>query len=282
MKIKKNTHKCKNTLYVQKCIFGRCANNKIRRPHYKRTGEQQRKNNQRRAERRAAMLIEYNFNDGDMFLTLTFDDKHLPENTDAAKHSANLFLRRLKYRYDKQKEELKYIQAVEYKNKRIHFHILVNRINGITDADIQKIWKNGLVKNTSIRYNSDYEDYTKLAAYIIKETSKTFNSEGRVFGKRWTASRNLKLPDPVEEIKDGDENDLLDTPLTDTFLGREYELIKGSEYIGVNAYTGLPYVEYAMREIKPPRGSKSRQKQKNINGGNKKADTSTNHGRVSS
>ena len=173
----------------------------------------------------------------------------------------------MRYHYKKYEQELKYIQTTERENKRLHHHIIINGIDELPIQIIQdSIWKNGFARATPLESDGFYRD---LANYLIKETEKTFNTVERVFGKRYTSSRNLRLPEPVEEITDGDENDLLEIPLNDTFDGDNYILIKESEYTGINPYTGQPYVEYAMIRASPPRKKSPRRRRHQI----KKADT---------
>lgn len=244
MKIKKVIHKCNDIIFVSKCIYMGKRKNKHRRRRFKSTPEQQKERNRRLAERKLLVLLHNNFDCNGLHLVLSYDNE--PVNITKAKNEIENFIRRLRYTYKKFGTELKYIQVTEYRNKRLHHHMIINGIEEISPAKIQNnIWKNGFVRNTPLKKE---ECHNKLAAYLIKETSKTFNTNERVFGKRYTSSRNLQLPEPQEEIQQGTEKEVINIPLIDTFEGKEYELIKGSEYIGINDYTGLTYAEYAMKK----------------------------------
>lgn len=244
MKIKKIFKKCGKIIFMDKMPFRMRGKKQPRAPRSVQTTEVQKEINRRVAARKLLELLQNNFSNG-IHLVLTYKEE--PASKAEAKRELDNFLRRLRYAYQKQGKELKYVLTTEYLKKRIHHHLVIDSIPEISVTRIQnEIWKNGLVRNTPFEEEGYY---IKLAEYLIKETSKTFDSLDRICGKRFTHSRNLILPEPVEEISEGDENDLLDIPLADTIDGVEYELIKGSEYIGKNPFTGLPYVTYAMREI---------------------------------
>lgn len=179
-------------------------------------------------------------------------DKNPPETPQAAAKEIELFKRRLRYAYKKYGSELKYIEATEMENKRPHTHMIVNGVDGLPVQAIQKIWGNGFVRATPLEQDGYYKN---LAEYLVKETDKTFSTPERIHGKIYTTSRNLTIPETIEEITEGNEDDLLDIPLCETFDNENYALIQGSEYIGVNPYTGQPYVEYAMKQL-PPRKKK--------------------------
>ena len=253
MKIKNTVHKCNDVIFVSKSRYAENKKDRRRNPRKTVTTEKQREINRRMTEKKLLMLLQLYFGVCGLHLVLSY--KNEPESKERARKEIENFLRRLRYWYSKYGYELKYIQVTEYENKRLHHHLIINGIKEISVSDIQdKIWKNGFVRCTPFEKDGYYNE---LAAYLIKDTSKTFNTTERVFGKRYTSSRNLQLPEPTEEIKQGTESDITDIPLTYTFEGKEYELIKGSEYIGINDYTGLVYAEYAMREIKPPPGRKT-------------------------
>lgn len=247
MKIRKIVHKCNNIILVAKSVYIEKRKNKFRRTRFNKTPDKQKEINRRLAEKKLLMLLQNNFSSGDLHLVLSYDEENYPDSLITARKILENFMRRLRYSYKKAGAELKYIQVTEYENKRLHHHIIVNGLAEIPVSLIQdKIWKNGFVRCTPLEINGYYNE---LAAYLIKETSKTFSTNEQVFGKRYTSSRNLTLPEPIEEIQQGNESELLEIPLTDTFEDSNYALIKGSEYRGINDYTDLAYIEYAMKEI---------------------------------
>lgn len=249
MKIKKSTKRCNNVLFVTKSLYN-TNKPKNRRRRFQKTPEKQKELNRVLSERKLLELIQNNFSGGDLHIVLSYDKDFYPATNADARKEIELFFRRLRYYYKNAGELLKYIQVTEYKNKRLHHHIIINNIDAITVSVIQnKLWKRGFVRCTPLEENGYYKE---LADYLIKETSKTFNTTERIFGKRYTSSRNLQLPEETEEIIQGNEKYLTDIPNEDIFDGSIYEIIKGSEYIGINDYTGNIYVTYAMKQTPPP------------------------------
>ncbi len=206
-------------------------------------------------------MIHNNFEDG-IFLTLTF--AKLP--TDLRKEINN-FLRRLKYRYTKRGEKLKYIAAVEFKECRPHLHIIINKNSDMENMNkleledyIKRIWKNGDIVN--IRPLERHGYYKNLAEYLVKEIADSFNDRNSPFNCRCIHSQGLELPEAETEIIEGDYNTLLDIPNIKEIDGEEYELIWESQYTGRNEYTGSYYVTYALKPT--ARALQRRQKRRTI------------------
>lgn len=167
------------------------------------------KSNERKAEKKLRWLLNTNFGPGDLHCVLTYGvDEEAPGVEEARKELAN-FLRRMKREYKKQGKEMKAVYVTEYKAKRIHHHVILNDID---TKIIQKQWKKGRTHDTRL---DDGKDYERLAAYLIKETKRSFEEEGREFeqidiegrgedkttGHRWGATRNLKPYDKKERVK---------------------------------------------------------------------------------
>lgn len=149
------------------------------------TAEKVRRNNDRLAKRNLTMLINANFGEGDAHYTCT----HAVEVTqEQAKKERDNFLKRLQRRFKKLGKELKYIAVTEYKNKRIHHHIIINS----SDIDlIEEVWGNGHVYCSKLDDTGNYQD---LAEYLIKETQKTFREPDSAHKSRYSPSRNLVKP----------------------------------------------------------------------------------------
>lgn len=160
---------------------------KSRKRKAKESSEAQKNLNERNRKKHLARLINTNFTEEDIHLTLTYSQASLPETKDQAERDVRNFLRRVR-RYRKKKElpELKYIAVIEWKGtdgraKRVHHHIVMN--GDVPRDEIEKIWKAG--RCNSSRLQADQEGFAGLARYL----SKTRKS-----GKRWMQSRNLKQP----------------------------------------------------------------------------------------
>ena len=154
------------------------------------TPEDVKKVNGRYAEMKLRRLINTNFGHKDLFLTLTYRGKP-PTKEEAKKHLAR-FLRILRKHCKAAGIELKYITVTEYQGKRIHHHVVMNKVDA---AIIPDAWSHG---RPDIKYLDNSGQYAELASYLIKETAKTFKTDRSAAGKRWNQSKNLR---PYDELK---------------------------------------------------------------------------------
>ncbi|MEI3522788.1 MAG: hypothetical protein V8Q36_01010 [Anaerotignum sp.] len=126
-------------------------------------------------------MVNANFRQGDLFLTLTFREKVDVE--DALRLFRNFISRLKRLRKRKGYSELKYLYVVESKRKREHIHLLINKMD-ISMKELSEVWGLGRVMVSILEPGGDY---TGLAFYITKENYKEY-------GKRWSGSRNLEKP----------------------------------------------------------------------------------------
>lgn len=228
------------------CIAGRvidvsirpkAGNHKNKRaPKTKITSDDVRKINDRNASKQMARLFNANFNDSCWHFTLTYKKEPTLKESQVIEKN---FLRRLSYRMKKLGIKFKWVTATEYKASRIHHHLITNADPKI----VIELWGMGHVFRTSL-YSEP--DYTQLAEYIIKETSKTFREKDCPFKTRFSRSRNLILPEVrVEEVA---ASMLLKTP--EPWKG--YEMLD-EPVIWENPVTGLKHIEYKMAAIEEPR-----------------------------
>ena len=144
--------------------------------------------NQRRAEVTLRRLMNTNYQDGDFLIRLDFH-KWQPIDSIEMQRMISTAIRRLKRLYEKQGQELKYIYVKEIgpRGSR-HIHMMVNR----TDTEILRTWwQYGAIHIDPLCSEGQYR---KIAAYFIKYAAKTEETEGKLVGKRWYASQNLKKP----------------------------------------------------------------------------------------
>ena len=81
-----------------------------------------------------------------------------------------------------------------------HHHLVVNHIDV---AILQKCWNKAYDKHSEIKAYKldDTGNYAKLASYLIKYTDKhTKKEDGALQKKRWSRSKNLKVPEPQIEV----------------------------------------------------------------------------------
>lgn len=146
--------------------------------------------NQRKAEDKLRLLLNENFRENDLYLTLTYEK----DTPDAAEAKSNItrFIRKLRDCYKKIGSALKYVAVTEYGRKRIHHHMLINYAIGIGKGIIKKVWAFGFSKIDL--FGGEPDDCERLANYLVKETSKTFNTDEKIHGLRWIGSKNLVHP----------------------------------------------------------------------------------------
>ena len=125
-KYKQIEYKAGATLEIIKCIPYGLRKGHPREKAEKKTKEEIRAANVRQAARRLARKINANFKPGDYHITLTYRE---PVSNEEAEKRIQNFLDRMRDRFKRRGFSFKYILVTEYKNKRIHHHIIINHIN---------------------------------------------------------------------------------------------------------------------------------------------------------
>lgn len=148
--------------------------------------------NDKNARKYVERLINKNFNDRDIWLTLTYDDDHIPPDgdIDAAIKNMQKYINRVNYQRKKRGlPNAKYIYVTEYNpgaKIRWHHHIIMD---GMMDMDVvEKCWKQSS-RNEVRRLQKDENGLSGMANYMVKE-SQRIKSE-----RRWNSSRGLQDPD---------------------------------------------------------------------------------------
>lgn len=205
------------------------------------TPEEMEKVNQKNAERTLRLKINANFGVDDPFITLTYKKDERPKPAEAKKNIKKL-IGSLREEFKKLGTDLKYINVTEYKNKAIHHHLLINHIEG---QDVSKmvcrLWKFG---RPDFKYLDDTGQYKDLAAYLIKETAKTFKENDGGHKQRYSCSRNLIMPTPKTEIIKKAVKWLADPKPK-----KGYYIDKDTVYNGVNPFTGRQFQRYTMVKL---------------------------------
>lgn len=197
--------------YVEVDLFTRtleqeaaCKKNRGRRT--KLTRPSQSKLNDKNSKRYAKLLIYSNFVKNDYYLTLTYSNEHLPKTPAEAKKHQDNTIRKWKRLYKKNGKELKYIWFTSYQFdkesgyvKRIHHHVLVNRL-GSRD-EVEACWTTGRGKKKEElgRTRAELIQLSKsngihdLAAYLTNQ-EKWEGGRWKKGEKKWSCSQNLKRP----------------------------------------------------------------------------------------
>ena len=123
----------------------------------------------KRKEWSMRMLHELEDHKNAVFVTLTYDDKHLPKNNSLVKKDLQLFFKRLRQNliYQNDSRKIRYFASGEYgdQTQRPHYHaIIFNMSPKIQDQSLINIsWQKGfchfgLAEPDSIRYVAQYID----------------------------------------------------------------------------------------------------------------------------
>lgn len=228
-----------NRITIRKYHSFDAQGQKRRRRKQRPTEESVRRANERNAERKLRMLLINNFDKGDQFLTLTYRDAERPD-AELAKKTLRNFLRRLRRSYEAKGHSLKYIVVTEWQGKNIHHHMVINNIPELPSMLVDQ-WGHGGIHSTPLYKDHDYGG---LAAYLIKETSKTYNQPGSPFRQRWTCSKNLEQPQVEKQLIRADS--WREEPkVPETLQAAGYMIDRDSIINGVDIF-GYPFQEYTM------------------------------------
>lgn len=162
--------------------------------------EERRQQTTRDARNLTRRLALMNFNNGDKFITLTFDPKKVENEKDLysldyVDAEFKKFIKRFNYKFD---TKLKYIAVREtHKSGRLHFHMICDWKYEFTSEDQVKhferylgteVWKHGFVDIKSI----DHVD--NVGAYLIKYMTKNLAIDLFKGKKVYLCSKGLKRP----------------------------------------------------------------------------------------
>ena len=204
------------------------------------TKEDVEKVNERNRIKKLRRKIEMNFDFGDYHTVLTYRKEERPEPAEV-KTILKDFLKELRKLYRKLGEELKYIVVTEYETTAIHHHLIINDI-GRTPALVRKAWTKGNVFFTVVRERGDVEN---LAAYLVKETQKSFRNPDNPSKLSYSCSRNLKPVVTKTKVVDAK------TWRKEPVAPEGYWIAKDSIIEGFSKITGYPYQYYTCYKISP-------------------------------
>lgn len=169
----------------------------------------------KRREWSLRMLHELESWDKAVFVTLTYDDKYIPENRSLKKDDLQKFMKRLRKSLEPSGQKIRYFACGEYgdQTERPHYHLIIYGL-GLKDEDRKSImdawpycdWSNrhirsksfGLVEPDSIRYVAQYIDkkFTGEKAnveYFEKGRSPCFRLLSLGIGKHWCDKNQEQL-----------------------------------------------------------------------------------------
>ena len=209
-------------------------------PKAKPTKEDMKKINERNRIKKLRRKIEMNFDFGDYHTVLTYRKEERP-TPEEARERLREFLKSMRKEYKAQGQPLKYIIVTEYENTAIHHPLILNDI-GRTPAIVRKLWNYGNAFFTVVREQGDVED---LAAYLVKETQKSFRNPDNPSKLSYSCSRNLKPVVVTTRVVDAK------TWRREPAAPAGYWIAKDSIVEGYSKITGYPYQYYTCYKITP-------------------------------
>ncbi|WP_455618851.1 rolling circle replication-associated protein [Eisenbergiella sp.] len=147
----------------------------------------QRNLNDKNARKYVERLLNHNFDNNDIWITLTYGEGEEPETMEQAIRNMQNYIRRINYQRRKRGlPAAKYIYITEHSPDteiRWHHHLIMD---GLLDMDtVEAVWKKGR-RNETRRLEKDEHGLTGMSIYITKEKDR---KKGE---KRWNCSQNLK------------------------------------------------------------------------------------------
>ena len=175
-------------------VFGRNQRGEARRAKSQITREAQQRANDERSRMRLIQLIETNFGEKDVAITLSYDGE-APDPARVDKDVRNFLNRVKRARAKRGLTELKYILAIGgdempaagYSGKRPHVHMIMN--GGIGRDELEAIWGKGFANADRLQPRGD--GLGGIATYFTKQKQDRPEKPGV---RKWRGSRNLKQP----------------------------------------------------------------------------------------
>ncbi|MBP3388783.1 MAG: hypothetical protein J6K98_02795 [Clostridia bacterium] len=242
----KVTYVAGQTVEIEKHFSGRYGKRGVKRgPRRAPTKKKQKEINRRKAVDNLRRLMNANFGIGDWHLVLGYRREYSPKPEESKKHREK-FLRDYRAWCKKVGRKVRYIAVTEYKNRRLHHHIVIEEM---PSAVAYELWPYG---RPSIKPLDSRGEYANLAAYLIKETDKTFREDGAPQNKRWTQSKGLIIPKAKVEVIPAEKW------REDPRPPKDHILLRDTLMLGVDDFTGQPWQRYTLLYTGPPKGEKDR------------------------
>lgn len=222
---------------------------KTRRKKEKPTKEQVRLINQRNKAKRCRWRLLQYFNEGDLFITWTYEVRNRPPNMEGALKDFRAAIGKIRKVYRGLVVQLYWIRNIERGTKGAwHIHLVIKQTpEGDAAAIVTKAWTKGGTYVAEIRHSKfTGDDMEQLADYLTKdEHTAEPRKDGtpgkpRIAESSYNTSRNMPLPEPKEdkllrwkpEVK----------PPKGYYIARIHE--------GINPVTGFLYRSYTLIKLK--------------------------------
>ena len=175
-------------------VFGRGRNGDLRRAKKQITREAQQRANDERSRLHLIQLVEGNFTDKDVAITLSYDGA-APEPERVDKDIRNFLARVKRARARLGLDELKYIYSIGgdempaagYSGKRPHIHMILS--GGMDRDELERIWGKGYANADRLQPRD--EGLGGIAVYFTRQKQDRPEKPGV---RKWRGSKNLKQP----------------------------------------------------------------------------------------
>lgn len=175
------------------------------------SSQKQKNLNDQRSKRLFVQIANTNFGEGDLHISATYDNEHLPETLEEAERNIRNYLNRIKRRMKKETgQDLKYMLVTEYtpedeeeeKLVRIHHHIIINK--GLSRDDLELMWTKERINWKKADTDPKYRSTVKKMGFV--NCDRLQPNENGIEGlvnyinkrkkgrKKWSTSQNLEKP----------------------------------------------------------------------------------------
>lgn len=191
--------------------------------------EKNRKDSTHRARERVRRLVNSNFKDSDLFITLTFKDDAVGDVKDVKEcnNYFKKFIQRFRYYYGR---DFKYLAVIEFQDKNgrgaVHYHMLVDLEYIEKEYFENEIWKGGFT------FLKNIKGVDNIGAYMVKYMTKNINDKRLMGEKSYLSSRNLKKP---SVLKGDDAKEIIEAYALDERKA-VYENTYNTDYYGKVMY----------------------------------------------
>ena len=198
--------------------------------------EDKQKANLKTSYEKLLMLLCANFSPGDWWITLSYDDDHLPRTREESKKPFRKFMRLFRKYRKANDEPLKYVYCTQLTTRaggrRLHHHMIMRWEDDSDRERIISLWEGGEI--VYIRKLKSFEEILDKARYMCREPREL---GVYVPGEQmWTASRGLVRPKPQYITIDSDSVDI-NVPVGCT------ELSEPVQIPGYGGYKAIIYYE---------------------------------------
>ena len=177
-------------------VFGKGKKGDLRRAKHQQTREAQQRANDERSRRHLIQLVEANFTEKDVAVTLSYAGT-APDPERIDKDIRNFIGRVRRKRRQMGLDRMKYIYAIGgdempaagYSGKRPHVHMIMS--GGIDRDTLEAIWAKG--RANADRLQPRDEGLGGIAVYFTRQKQDRPEKPGV---RKWRGSRNLTQPEP--------------------------------------------------------------------------------------